>query len=99
MKGLRTKEGSKFEKFFEEVQKEAEKQNSVFFLNFGECKDIEFKDMVVDDLFGWLIPNRFAPQFKKAFEKNDILKTFDEFLIWCIPEIKNNELTITFKTF
>lgn len=99
MQGLRTKEDSKFEKFFGEVQKEAEKQNSVFFINFGECKDIEFNDMIVDDLFGWLIPNKLVEQFEERFKKNDNLNEFDKFLIWCISEIKDNKLAINFKDF
>ena len=55
--------------------------------------------MIVDDLFGWLIPNKLVEQFEERFKKNDNLNEFDKFLIWCISEIKDNKLAINFKDF
>ena len=36
MQGLRTQENQKFKKFFEQVQNEAAKRNSIFFLDCGQ---------------------------------------------------------------
>ena len=47
MLGLRTQENNKFINFFKLVQDEASKANKVFFLDFGECEDIDFMDMEV----------------------------------------------------
>ena len=39
MRGLKTQEGKKFERFFNMVQEEAAKQDAVFFLGCGEGRD------------------------------------------------------------
>ena len=49
MIGLRTKEDEKFIRYFKIVQKEAEKNGFVFFLDFGECNDIKYNDMIIDE--------------------------------------------------
>lgn len=58
MLGLRTQENNEFIKFFELVQAEANKLNKVFFLDFGQCEDVQFNGMEVDSLYGWLIPKK-----------------------------------------
>lgn len=97
MRGLRTKENNAFKRFIEEVQKQASLEEKVFFLDFGECKDIVFKDMIIDELFGWLVPFNIATEFEKNFLAQDNLEAFSEFCVWCIPRTINNELTITFE--
>lgn len=52
MKGLRTSETEKFLKFFNKVQELANVESKVFFLDFGECKQVKYEDMEVDILFG-----------------------------------------------
>ena len=79
MQGLRTRENEKFMRFFALVQKEAEKLGKVFFLDFGQCDDIQFKDMEVDTLFGWLIPKENANDFEKVFLNGEILKPWDQY--------------------
>ena len=97
MLGLRTQENNKFIKFFKLVQDEASKANKVFFLDFGECEDIEFKDMEVDSLFGWLIPKEMVDKFKDEFEKEKVLSKWDDYCVWVIPEIKDYKLNIIFE--
>lgn len=97
MLGLRTQENNKFIEFFKLVQDEASKVNKVFFLDFGECEDIEFKDMQVDSLFGWLIPKEMVDKFKDEFEKEKALSKWDDYCVWVIPEIKENKLNIVFE--
>ena len=100
MLGLRTEDSKEFLKFFEFVQECANKRDCVFFLDFGECKDISFKDMIIDDLFGWLIPKNKVYEFNKKYlnwsigDKDD--NKWDKYLVWCIPEIENNNLKINF---
>ncbi len=40
MKGLRTQEGEKFERFFALVQKRAQQEGKIFFLDSGDGRDI-----------------------------------------------------------
>jgi len=99
MQGLRTKENNKFLNFFKKVQESALKMNKVFFLDAGECLDIEFDNMVVDEMSGWLIPLEDVVSFELKFNKNMNLDEFENFYIWVIPTIKNQELSIEFKNF
>lgn len=98
MQGLRTQENSRFIRFFEEVQLEAKRNNSIFFLNFGMCEDIPFKDMEIDTLFGWLIPIEAEEIFEKCFLNWEVPDIWTSFLCWVEPTIINNKLQIAFIT-
>lgn len=65
MQALRTEENDSILRYFEVVQDYAKKQNSVFFMEFGQCDDIAFEDMKLDSLSGWLIPNDMADNMLK----------------------------------
>ena len=67
MRGLKTQEGKKFERFFSMVQQEAAKKNAVFFLECGEGHDFETDQLEGEDLRGWLIPNNQAGRFEKEW--------------------------------
>ena len=67
MRGLRTQEGSDFEKFFKIVQTEAKRLGGVFFSETGEGRDLDLKDMSVCDLAGWLVPFDQADEFEKLY--------------------------------
>ena len=102
MRGLRTQatESKAFLRFFELVQEAANDLESVFFLDTGDCKDIPYKDMELDDLFGWLVPRDKASSFERAFLNEMHPSEGDEFLIWCIPTIEDDgSLKIKFKNF
>ncbi|MDD2213470.1 MAG: hypothetical protein PHR21_02870 [Oscillospiraceae bacterium] len=99
MQGLRTKENPKFLNFFEQVQKEAAAIGCVFFLDFGECKDIPFENMEIDDISGWLIPNSQSSHFEALFSNDRDLGEFEKFYTWCIPSIENGTLRIEFRNF
>lgn len=97
MLGLRTKENNSFKKFFEKVQDKASSLDSVFFLDFGECQDLQVNNMEVDTLFGWLIPNDKVSLFEKEFlSSRKIDDSWDDFCIWVIPEIKDKDVQIKF---
>lgn len=91
MLGLRTKEDEKFIRFFEIVQKEAEKNGFIFFLDFGECNDIQHKDMIIDELFGWKIPVGKAEEFEKVFNSRKNTSKWDKYCSWVIPKINNDK--------
>lgn len=97
MIGLRTKEDEKFIRYFKIVQKEAEKNGFVFFLDFGECNDIKYNDMIIDELFGWKIPVGKAKEFEKVFIYRKNTSEWDKYCSWVIPKINDDILTIDFE--
>lgn len=60
MRESRTQESKEFEKFFNIVRSEADKQNSIFFCGCGEGRELFTNDMEGEDLMGWLIPKEKA---------------------------------------
>lgn len=67
MRGLRTQEGSDFERFFKIVQKEAKRLGGVFFSETGEGRDLDLEGISVCDLAGWLVPFDQADEFEKLY--------------------------------
>ena len=82
MQGLRTQEGDKFERFFELVQKEALKQNCVFFLDSGEGHLFENDTMEYSDLRGWLVPVEKAEEFEKEYLKGGDPEGWYDYFCW-----------------
>ncbi len=97
MQGLRTKENNKFLKFFSIVQEKAKEQNSVFFMDFGQCDDIDFKDMELDTLFGWLIPNDKVDNFERVYLTSKVDDRWNDFCVWVTPNIENDHISVTFE--
>lgn len=97
MQGLRTEENVRFIKYFEVVQSYAKKQNSVFFMDFGQCDDIAFKDMELDCLFGWLIPSDIADNFGDLYLRSKVDDSWNDFCVWVTPNIENGRLSIIFE--
>ena len=91
MRGLRTQEEKKFEKFFEHVQDEAQKKKAVFFLDCGQGKTFENSDVECEDLCGWLIPDHLAEKFEKVFNDNGNEKhDFDDFYAFVDFSVTDN---------
>ena len=67
MRGLRTNEGAKFEKYFAIIEEEARKLGGVFFSETGEGRDLDLEDIEVCDLAGWLIPFDQADEFEALY--------------------------------
>ena len=67
MRGLRTNEGAKFEKYFYLIQEEAKKLGGVFFSETGEGRDLDLEDIEVCDLGGWLVPFDQADEFEALY--------------------------------
>lgn len=103
MRGLKTKEGKKFENFFELVQTEARKQKCVFFLSADEGNIKDTEEMEISDLSGWLVPEAQANEFEKIWEKSsnsDELESWSEkFFVFAFWTEANDEIAIKFKMF
>lgn len=81
IQGLRTQENDKFLNFWKIVQSEAEKQNSVFFLDCGDGNEMTTDEFNAEDLFGWLVPNNKVSNFEALFDNfldEDINDMFDD---------------------
>lgn len=67
MRGLRTNEGAKFEKYLAIIEEEARKLGWVFFSETGEGRDLDLEDIEVCDLAGWLVPFDQADEFEALY--------------------------------
>lgn len=84
MRGLRTREGNRFEKFFQLVQNEAEKQGAVFFLECGEGNEFSAHSMEGEDLRGWLIPEGQADKFEHEWKNSDPGDEWEDNIAWAL---------------
>ena len=66
--------------FREALQREAGKVGSVFFEDVENGREIETRDMIGWDMFGFLIPMHLEGEFQKAWEKDDT-EDWDDFLV------------------
>lgn len=90
MIGLRTCEGNKFENFFKIVQKAADMQNCVFFLDCGECHFFENEVMEGEDLRGWLVPKEKADEFNTDFLKHNDRDDWERYICWAVWKNEND---------
>ena len=99
MRGLRKREGRKFEKFFSLVQQEAEKQNAVFFLENGEGNEFETDDIEGEDLCGWLIPKQSAEKFEEVWYNDENLEEWSEFICFAFWKGDKENPKIIFESY
>lgn len=95
MRGLRTQEGEKFERFFALVEKEAEKIDAVFFLDSGEGHDFENDEMEGENLSGWLIPNDKVKKFETAYIDRTNLSEWIDYYAWASCENKEGKIAVS----
>lgn len=68
-------------------------------MDFGQGKEISHQDMILDELFGWLIPMDQVEEFDKTFKTMDqVPASWDGYMGWCLPSIVDGKLKITFDT-
>ena len=99
MRGLKTQEGRKFERFFNIVQNEAAKQDAVFFLGCGEGRDFSTNEMEGEDLMGWLMPKSNAAKFELEWEEDNVGERWNNFVRFAIWELRDGELIVTFEKY
>lgn len=106
MRGLKRPEDEKFNKYFEMLQKEAEKQGKVFFVLIAEGRDLITEEFEGEDLTGWLVPIGMADEFEKEWINSESscaalkqLKRWADYFCWAEWKYDNNKLEIIFEFF
>lgn len=94
MKGLRTQESEKFNKFWQIVQDEADSQGCVFFGDCGEGKCFETEYIEGEDFIGWLIPKEKEKIFERLWSRNRVPDNWIENMVWMKWEEENDFSTI-----
>lgn len=96
MLGLKTQESNKFKKFFNLVQKTAERNGCVFFLDAGDGRDFENETLEGEDLMGWLIPLEKVAEFEQLWKDDDVSDDWTDFFVWAVWN-NDKELTVKFE--
>lgn len=99
MRGLKTQEGNNFLAFFRLVQAEAQKRDSVFFLECGEGNDFSGDNIEGEDLRGWLIPVERADEFEHEWLNGDPSGNWENHIAWALWEGDVNKPTVVVKQF
>lgn len=99
MRGLKTQEGRKFERFFSLIQREAAKKDAVFFLECGEGHDFSTDRMEGEDLRGWLIPIEQADRFEKEWKAGSPGDEWAGRIAWATWSGSESSPTITIERF
>lgn len=99
MRGLKTQEGNKFNKFWDIVSSQALKNNKIFFLECGEGREFETEGMEGEDLRGWLIPIDKADEFEKEWLKDNVSDKWLDFIIWAEWRNKNGHISVEFVSY
>ncbi|EFW38952.1 hypothetical protein [Treponema phagedenis] len=100
MQGLKTQESNKFNKYWDLIQAEAKKKNSVFFAECGEGRDFETEEMEGEDFSGWLVPQNKVNEFQIIWDADTIeiwdheeYNEYHRFINW---KINNGIVSIDF---
>lgn len=96
MRGLRTQESEKFNKFFQMIQDKAAESDSVFFADCGEGNDIVLDDLEGEDMRGWLIPASQADGFEPLFLKHKVGDEWLDKICWAEWKLEDNKVTVGF---
>ena len=96
MKGLKTRESSKFERFFGIVQTTAALLDAVFFLEAGDGRDFVTETLEGEDLQGWLIPKEKEEEFFKVWDKDEVGEEWDDFFGFAIWEQDKDAVKVKF---
>ena len=97
MRGLRTQESEKFNRFFAVVQTEAKKQNAVFFADAGDGNDFATPTMEGENIMGWLIPTDKVEEFEPLWMKDEADDVWTDFFVWAIWSMDGDTVSIRFE--
>ena len=97
MVGIRSQENNKFVCFFERLQKEADNNGCVFFLDCGEGREFSTDILEGEDLTGWLIPKSKADEFGRLFADDANLDEWSEYLTFCEWSLDHGSLSFRFE--
>lgn len=99
MKGLRTLENEKFNRFWEVIQAEAASRGLVFFADCGEGREFFLDDMEGEDIRGWLIPVDKAEEFQREWEKYNVSDQWIDSIFWAEWSINEGTVSVEFNTY
>lgn len=103
MLGLRFECSDEFKKFVQIIQAEAEKKNSVFFVQTGDGDELTKNGYECETVWGWLIPLDKVSEFSYLYEHRidktrewDEDKWDDEYFGYVDWEFKGDKPTVSF---
>lgn len=97
MKGLKSKESEKFNRFFALIQEEAKKSHSVFFAYAGDGNDFETPTMEGEEIMGWLIPKEKEQNFEQLWITNTVDDSWSDFFTWAVWSMTDGNISISFE--
>lgn len=98
MKGLRTQESDKFNRFFKLIQQEAEKTDCIFFADAGDGHELITDTLECEDMMGWLIPKSMAKEFEPMWKRYQVPhQSWTDFYTFAIWEKDGNTIKIKFE--
>ena len=99
MRGLRTQENEKFNRYWEIVQSKAASLGMIFFADCGEGREFYLKDMEGEDIRGWLIPLDKAEEFQREWEKYNESDQWIDSIFWAEWTINDGAVSVEFNTY
>ena len=97
MRGLKTQESEKFNKFFSLVQESAKRKNAVFFLEAGDGRDFKTNTLEGEDLQGWLVPIERAVEFEKEWFIDSVGDKWEQFFCFAVWSKNEQSIEINFE--
>ena len=105
MRGLKTRESLKFNRYWKLVQDAAAEMDRVFFGFAGEGRDFETLTMEGEDFSGWLVPVKEADTFEQDWHEHSDMEFLEYnypnakfmFAIWCADQ--HGSIFVSFKEF
>ena len=82
MKGLRSQESEKFNRFWDLVQDEAATQGCVFFGDCGEGRDLVTEELEGENFSGWLIPKAQEREFEDRWRRGSVPDDWLNHMVW-----------------
>lgn len=97
MKGLRTQETDKFNRFFAIIQEEAKNLGAIFFADAGDGGDFSTPTMEGENMVGWLIPADKAEAFEPMWRACTVDDSWSDFFMWAVWEKNGESIRIRFE--
>lgn len=102
MRGLKTRESERFNRFFQIIQDAAARQHAVFFAFAGDGRDLDLPDLEGEDMMGWLVPNGNIREFEaewKTSNTEENLERWHEFFCFATWELVDGMVMIHFRSY
>lgn len=97
MKGLRTQENEKFQRFFALIQAEADKCGAMFYADAGDGHNLTTSKLECEDMMGWLIPHAKVAQFEPLWNASQIDDEWSDYFVWAVWYLDGETIRIRFE--